>query len=113
MRLHGIFKSNAGTSVLKSLPPTPPPFPTSQTFPSFATRFSRRSFRADFAEGRDKGSADLSRVLINASELNSEEVIRKGAFGEVFRGKYLGQNVRSGKERSDNARQSIAESSIR
>ncbi|GMH54935.1 hypothetical protein TrLO_g10000 [Triparma laevis f. longispina] len=53
-------------------------------------------FKQEFAEGKQQqGStnSDLNKVLISASKLESEEVIGKGAFGEVFRGKYHGQEV--------------------
>lgn len=53
-------------------------------------------FKREFAEGKQQqGStnSDLNKVLISASERESEEVIGKGAFGENFRGKYHGQEV--------------------
>jgi hypothetical protein len=51
-------------------------------------------FKREFAEGKSSSTnSDLNKVLINAKELESEEVIGKGAFGEVYRGKYHGQAV--------------------
>ncbi len=55
-------------------------------------------FKKEYEMGCKNSSAsnsesDLSKLLVNASELHSEKVIGKGSFGEVFLGTYRGQKV--------------------